>query len=56
MRTLVFLVGAYIHLQDSAKHTYVEVVMRGETEGKFLEDPGAHDEETMGQVSKFGGF
>ena len=30
--------------------------MRGETEGKFLDDPGAHRDEMMGQVSKLGEF
>ena len=30
--------------------------MRGETEGKFLDDPNAHRDEMMGQVSKLGGF
>ena len=30
--------------------------MKGETEGKFLEDPNAHRDEMMGQVSRLGGF
>ena len=30
--------------------------MRGQTEGKFLDDPAAHDEEMMGPVSKLGEF
>ena len=45
-----------IELQDSAKHRYVEVVLREETEGKFLEDPQAHRDEMMGQVSRLGEF
>ena len=53
---LLFLVDISIHLQDNARRVYVEVVLRGETEGKFLEDPGAHRDEIMGQVSKLGGF
>ena len=56
MRTLLFLVDVSTHLQDSARHQYVEVVMRGETEGKFLEDPHAHRDEMMGEVSKLGEF
>ena len=51
-----FLVEIPIHLQDSADHIFVEVVLHGQTEGKFLEEPGAHSWETMGQVSKLGGF
>ena len=47
-------IDIYIHLQDSKRHVYVEVVMRGETEGQFLEDPDAHCEEMMGQVLKLG--
>ena len=35
---------------------YVEVVLRGKTEGEFLDDPTRSHEETMGQVSKLGGF
>ena len=53
---LVFIVDIPIHLQDSATHSYVEVVMHGQTEGKFLDDPGVHHEGTMGQISKLGGF
>ena len=53
---LLFLVGVSIHLQASARRVYVEVVLRGETEGKFLEDPGAHRDEIMEQVSKLSGF
>ena len=30
--------------------------MRGQTEGKFLDDPKVRHEETMGQISKLGGF
>ena len=55
MRILLFLVDISIHLRDSPRQLYVEVVLRGETEGKFLEDPEAHAEEMMGQVSKLGG-
>lgn len=54
MRILPFPVDILIHLRDSAKHQYVEVVLRGETEGRFLEDPEAHHDETMGQVSRLG--
>ena len=56
MRILVFRFEIFIHLQGSAEYFYVEVVMLGEIEGKFLEDPTAHNEETMGQVSKLGEF
>ena len=49
------LVDTAVHLQDSARHIYVEVVPHGKTEGKFLEDTISH-EETLGQVSKLGGF
>ena len=45
-----------IHLQHSTRRVYVEVVLHGETEGNFLEDPGAHRDEIMEQVSKLGGF
>ena len=48
------LFEVYIHLQDSKRHVYVEVVMRGDTEGQFLEDPDAHYDEMMGQVLKLG--
>ena len=50
------VVDSSIHLQDSTRHTYVEIVLHGKIEGEFLEDPGAHRKETMGQVSKLGGF
>ena len=56
MRILLFLVDTSIHLQDSAGHVYVEVVLHGKTEGRFLEDLDAHRKEMMGQVSKLGGF
>ena len=39
---LLFLVDTSIHLQGSTGHVYVEVVLHGETDGKFLEDPDAH--------------
>ena len=51
-----FSVDVPIHLHDSARHVYVESILCGETEGKFLEDPEAHRDELMGQVSKLGGF
>lgn len=53
---LLFLINIYVHLQDSARHVYVKVVLHGKTEGQFLEDMGAHHMETMGQVSKLSGF
>ena len=56
MGILLFLVDIYIHPQDSASHVYVEVILHGRTEGKFLDDPEAHYRETMGDVSKLGGF
>ena len=56
MGILLFLVDIYIHLQDSVSHVYVEVILHGRTEGKFLDDPEAHCRETMGDVSKLGGF
>ena len=49
------LVDIPIYLYDSS-HTYVEVVLHGKTEGKFLDDSRAHCRETMGDVSKLGGF
>ena len=52
---LLFLVGISIHLRDSS-HTYIEVILHGETEGKFLEDSVAHCMETMGDISRLGGF
>ena len=51
----LFLVDTSIYLQDSAAEAYVEVVLRGETEGKFLEEPRAFCKEKMGDVSKLGG-
>ena len=55
VRILLFLIGISIHLQGRAKHIYVEAVLRRKTEGIFLEDPEAHCDVTMGQVSKLGG-
>ena len=54
MRILLFLFDMSIHFQGRTKHIYVEAVLRRQTEGKFLEDPEAHGDETMGQVSKLG--
>ena len=45
-----------IHLQDSTGELYVEVVLHGNTEGQFLEDPRAHCKGTIGNVSKLGKF
>ena len=56
VRMLVLLVDISIHLQDSTERVYVEVVMHWEAEGRFLEDREALRNETMGQVSKLGGF
>ena len=56
MRVLRFLIDISIQLEDSARHVYVEVVMHGQTEGKFLEDPEAHRNEMVGQVLKLGKF
>ena len=56
MSTLLLIVGIFIHLQDSTRHLYVEVVLNGQTEGKFLDDPHAHRDEIMGQVSRLGGL
>ena len=53
---LPFIIDISIHLRGSTGHTYVEVVLYGRDEGQFLDDPDAHREETMGQVSKLGGF
>ena len=53
---VTLLVDISIHLQDSSRHTRVEVVLHGETEGEFLEDWGVHWMETMGNVSRLGGF
>lgn len=52
----LFLVNVPIHLRGSARHIYVEVFLHEEPEGKFLEDWEPHCEETMGQISKLGGF
>ena len=49
------LIDISTHLQNRKRHVYVEVVMDGETEGKFLDDPEAHRDEMMGQVSREGG-
>ena len=56
VRILLFLIDIYVHLQDSTRHVYVEVVLHWKTEGQFLEDTGARHKETMGQVSKLSGF
>ena len=56
MRILLFLINIYVHLQDSARHVYIKVVLHGKTEGQFLEDMGARHMETMEQVSKLSGF
>ena len=57
VRILSFLVDVFIHIQDRRTgQIYVEVVLSRKKEGKFLEDPKAHRDETMGQVSKLGGF
>ena len=56
MRQLLFLVDISIHLEASARHVYVEVVMHGKTEGSFLEDSEAHNWETLGEVSRLGAF
>ena len=56
MRILLFLTNVFINPQGSTRRLYVEAVMRGEIEGKFLDDPGAHRDEMMGQVSKLGEF
>ena len=53
---IAILVDTTVHLQDSARHVYVEVVLHWKTEGQFLEDTGARHKETMGQVSKLSGF
>ena len=50
----LFLVDISAHLQGRKSHVYVEVVLRGELKGKYLEDPEAHRDEMMGQVSKLG--
>lgn len=50
----LFLVYISIDLQHSTPHVYVEVVLRGKTEGIFLEDPGASHGETVDKVSKLG--
>ena len=56
MRILFFLVDISIHLQGRKRHVYVEVVMEGQEEGKFLEDREAHLDEMMGDVLRLGGF
>ena len=56
MRILLFLVDVFIHIRDRTRHIYVEVVLPRKIEGNFLEDPEAHRDEVMGQVSKLGGF
>ena len=56
MRILLFLAEITIDLQDSARHQYVEVVLHGKAEGKFLEDPEAHRDEMMGQISRLGRY
>ena len=56
MRILRFFARISIHLLDSAMRRHVEVVMHGQTEGKFLDDREARHEETMGQISKLGVF
>ena len=56
MRILLFLTNVFINPQGSTRRLYVEAVMRGEIEGKFLDDPGAHRDEMMGQVSKLGEY
>lgn len=43
-------------LQASTGPIRVEVVLRGKTKGKFLEDPRAQHWETMGEVSKLSKF
>ena len=53
---LLFLLDVSIHLRDSARHIYVEVVMHGKTEGNFLDDSEAHSWEILGEVSRLGGF
>lgn len=56
MRTSLSLVVLSVHHQGSDKHVYVEVVLKGNEEGKFLEDPGAGHKETMENVLKLGRF
>ena len=56
MRLLLFLADISIHLEASARHIYVEVVMHGKTEGNFLEDSEAHNWEILGEVSRLGAF
>ena len=53
MRVLPFLVDVSIHLR-ARSHTYVEVILRNESEGKFLQDSTAHAREKIEDVSKFG--
>lgn len=68
MRISPFLVDTFNHLQDSAPEgstnaashedgaaeVYIEVILHGKTEGKFLEDARAACKEKMGDVSKLG--
>lgn len=56
MRTSLSLVVLSVHLQDSDRHVYVEVVLKGNEEGKFLEDPKADHKEMIENVLKLGGF
>ena len=53
MRVLLFLVDISTHLRASS-HTYVEVILREKSEGKFLQDSAAHAREKIEDVSKFG--
>ena len=56
MRALLFLVDISVHFRGSSRHTYVEVVQKGETEGQFLEDLNAYRWETLEHVSRLGAF
>jgi len=49
-------VDVCIHLQDSSKPAYGEVILDGEAEGKFLGDLRAHEEGTTEQASRIGEF
>ena len=45
--------------EPKLEYKYLEVIMHGETEGRFLQDPNAeelHDKCTMGQVLRLCGF
>lgn len=55
MRILPPLGDLSTHLRDSS-HIYVEVVLHGKTEGNFLEDSQVRHRETIGDISKLGGF